>query len=202
MKIFVKKVMGHKAYYLLLLIQCIICSIRECNSAQEYDDVLIDEDNKSSRSRFNSLFGNKNRHNNSLPPEPQVLEAILKLSIRPGMVRFSAKKPQSLPKPQRLRRAKRGSGNNFAELVQDVCPSVSDWVARPEALDPYGNKLTVVQRIPVNGTVINQYFYETFCAYNLDYYYDEEYSQYHHQYNQETQCRGVDTMVRFLFFTC
>ncbi|CAG2176198.1 unnamed protein product [Oppiella nova] len=79
----------------------------------------------------------------------------------------------------------------MTELVQDVCPSVSDWVARSEALDPYGNKLTIVQRIPINGTVINQYFYETFCSYDVDSYgYDNNNGNH-----MTPQCRGIDKKV-------
>ncbi|CAG2104015.1 unnamed protein product [Medioppia subpectinata] len=116
-------------------------------------------------------------------------EWLNRLSIRPGMVEFSAKKPRSSPVPEWGSRSKRKASTKLlTELIQDVCPSVSDWVARSEALDPYGNKLTIVQRIPINGTVINQYFYETFCSYDVDSYgYDNQHSNH-----MSPQCRGID----------
>jgi hypothetical protein len=175
--------------------------MRVCITTDEFDDVLTGEEIGSVKFRPNLLFGHKNKNNYTLKAEPHMLEAILKLTIRPGMVKFSSKKPHSLPQPKHVKRSKRKSGkynNFFTEMVQDVCPSVSDWVARPEALDPYGNKLTVVQRIPVNGTVINQYFYETFCSYNLDYY-DVGYSQNQQNFIENSQCRGVDKTVRNYF---
>ncbi|RWS25562.1 uncharacterized protein B4U80_05804 [Leptotrombidium deliense] len=121
--------------------------------------------------------------------------AILKLPIRTGFVRFSDKKPSSLPIRANGRSKRR---LHRQELVQDVCPSISDWVPRTEAYDPYGNKLTVVQRIPINGTIINQYFYETFCANNYPYNifdYDDDDDFIRSRSNkkpEEMQCKGVD----------
>ncbi|CAG2183410.1 unnamed protein product, partial [Oppiella nova] len=65
-------------------------------------------------------------------------EWLNRLPIRPGMVQFSVNKPHTLSAPEASGRSKRRSGATrlMTELVQDVCPSVSDWVARSEALDP------------------------------------------------------------------
>lgn len=54
---------------------------------------------------------------------------------------------------------KRGESSRLRE----VCPSFSDWVTRTEAEDPYGNRVTVLEHVPINGTLVRQYFYETFC---------------------------------------
>lgn len=54
-------------------------------------------------------------------------------------MRFSPTKPDRLA-PLDIRNKR---GVSFAtELAQDVCPSVSDWVAKREALDPYGNQVS------------------------------------------------------------
>ena len=65
------------------------------------------------------------------------------------------------------------------------------------AVDPYGNEVTIVQRIPINGTVVNQYFYETFCASDLVYEYDDFFGTSYHRAEtpESTQCKGIDVLV-------
>ncbi|CAN8023048.1 unnamed protein product, partial [Ixodes persulcatus] len=48
-------------------------------------------------------------------------------------------------------------------MAQDVCSSHSDWVTRKEARDIHGHVVEVMDVIPFNGTIVRQYFYETFC---------------------------------------
>jgi len=75
--------------YLTLILQLFICYIRVCMTAEEFDDILTGEESGSDRIRPNLIFGHKNHKNNhTLRPESHMLEAILKLRIRPGMVRF------------------------------------------------------------------------------------------------------------------
>ncbi|KAH6923335.1 hypothetical protein HPB50_000420 [Hyalomma asiaticum] len=52
------------------------------------------------------------------------------------------------------------------EVASDVCPSMSDWVCLTTAQDPYGTTLKVLDTLEYNGTIVRQYFYETFCAFN------------------------------------
>ncbi|KAI1286913.1 Brain-derived neurotrophic factor [Halotydeus destructor] len=119
---------------------------------------------------------------------------IAKLPVRVGLVRFAESKPtRALDETGRAKRG-RPKTHHATELVQDVCPSVSDWVAKSEAYDPYGNSVTIVQRIPINGTVVNQYFYETFCASNYKYELDDLFGTTYRRVTDATslQCRGVD----------
>ena len=89
------------------------------------------------------------------------------LPIRKGLVRFAVDKPQmkrSVPQSSRARSLayfvrKRADSTK----PREVCPSFSDWVTRTEAEDPYGNRVTVLEHVPINGTLVRQYFYETFC---------------------------------------
>ncbi|XP_054159862.1 venom nerve growth factor 2-like [Oppia nitens] len=201
--------------YKINVIIVLICCIRICKPNTLFD-LLTTDGLASDKYGLHSLF-EKNNNNFSIEAEDQRQqmdkEWFRRLPIRPGMVQFSAKKPNHLPRLDptvtHARRSKRKSERFMTELVQDVCPSVSDWVARQEALDPYGNRLTIVQRIPINGTVINQYFFETFCSHNLEnnqniennnldynygFYnnYQNNFNILNNQYNPLTQCRGID----------
>ncbi|RWS17243.1 uncharacterized protein B4U79_05467 [Dinothrombium tinctorium] len=167
--------------------------------SEEFDDVLVAQSKKIQRSTLDQpksynwlLEPIANRGYDTISPEAtyqaKTMKAMLKLPIRPGLVHFSSVKPKTLPQLQRKKR-------NYENLVRDVCPSISDWVAREEAYDPYGNKLTIVQRIPVNGTYVNQYFYETFCANNYVEFF-EEYNDFfgseYYKKPEDMQCLGVD----------
>lgn len=71
------------------------------------------------------------------------------------------------------------------------------------AVDPYGNEVTIVQRIPINGTVVNQYFYETFCSSELVYEYDDFFGTSYRRAEtpESTQCKGIDVFVSFSTFS-
>ena len=65
----------------------------------------------------------------------------------------------------------------FADALhkEPVCKSVSEWVERTTAEDTWGNTVEVLQKINVGNTLVNQYFYETFCE------------------TEKTTCTGIDT---------
>src|SRR5882757_6361906 len=93
-----KRVFVRKApnLYITIVLQFIICFVRVCK-ANEFYDFLKDEDfGGSGKLRFNSITNNKN--NFSLRPDSKISRELLKnLPIRPGMVQFSSKKPNSFP---------------------------------------------------------------------------------------------------------
>ena len=71
----------------------------------------------------------------------------------------------------RTKRASGSSGHNdqshFSEeeiqFAEPVCRSVSQWVAKSESYDVWGNLVQIEQNIEIDGQLINQYFYETSC---------------------------------------
>ncbi|OQR68599.1 hypothetical protein BIW11_12810 [Tropilaelaps mercedesae] len=97
----------------------------------------------------------------------------MELPVRKGLVRFAVDKPQ-LKRSYAPNMNSNQSGQTsylFGSMrkraenskPREVCPSFSDWVTRTEAEDPYGNRVTVLEHVPINGTLVRQYFYETFC---------------------------------------
>lgn len=57
--------------------------------------------------------------------------------------------------------------------------------------------MRIVQRISVNGTLVNQYFYETFCAADLVYEYDDFFGTSYQRIEtpESSQCKGIDVQV-------
>lgn len=213
----------------IILINLLLCLAQICHSFDNdfinqhvisvEDEISMEEGSSKIQNKLNNIkllesYQNENLKipsssgmSSSSLEDPIVLKTWGKLQIRPGLVRFSSSKPQSLPdinasKRRNKRKSSLLSFSNFfhGEVVQDVCPSVSDWVAINESIDPYGNPVNVVQRITVNGTVVNQYFYETFCASKEQEQYDEMSYQYGHRYNDEQECKGIDKKVRSFRF--
>ena len=173
----------------------------------QLNNMKLLESNQNENFKIPSSRGMSSSRRMSLSLEdPNILKTWGKLQIRPALVRFSNSKPQSLPdiNASKRRNKRRSSSLSFfnEEIVHDVCPSVSDWVAIDESIDPYGNPVNVAQRINVNGTMVNQYFYETFCASKKQQQYDEMSNQYENYYNDEQECKGIDKNVRsFRFIT-
>ena len=177
------------------------------------DDTSMEEESSQIQNKLNNMkllesYRNENlekpssRGMSSSLEDPSVLKTFQQLQIRPNLVQFSSSKPYSLPDAndpkRRNKRESPLSENNLphGQIVHDVCPSVSDWVAIDKAKDQYGRPVNVAQRISVNGTVINQYFYETFCAIKE---YNETSCQSGHHHNVQ-ECKGIDKKVRSFRF--
>ncbi|CAH1799665.1 unnamed protein product [Owenia fusiformis] len=67
------------------------------------------------------------------------------------------RKNKNRNKRDRRKRSKR------RDMSVPVCTSSSRWVQRTDAEDMWGNSVKVAQHIPSGNSMINQYFYETFC---------------------------------------
>ncbi|XP_022658114.1 neurotrophin-7-like [Varroa destructor] len=135
----------------------------------------------------------------------------MELPVRKGLVRFAVDKPQlkrstNVPKGNFIQGKSVNShvgfqnGNLTSNILngalkraessktREVCPSFSDWVIRTEAEDPYGNRVTVLEHVPINGTLVRQYFYETFC-HATD---STEENPRPLDKNQHRECLGID----------
>lgn len=75
-----------------------------------------------------------------------------------------------------------------------------DTVLQTEAVDPNGNTVRVLQRIPINGTQVNQYFYETMCVPDLIYEEDEIFgtSYRRSEDSRNSECNGIDKSVSYV----
>ena len=64
-------------------------------------------------------------------------------------------------------------------------------------MDPYGNTVKVVQRIALNGTLVNQYFFETICVNDIVFEEDEIFGTTYRrtEEGQSTECKGIDKTV-------
>lgn len=113
-------------------------------------------------------------YSNVLPPYSAsrycVLRFALKVLIKRRLDHKQPKNRQGLVRElvacfiQKASAAKRSREFPKNGPGRDVCPSASDWVPVDEALDPYGHTVKVLDVIPYNGTLVKQYFYETFCV--------------------------------------
>ncbi|XP_013383104.1 brain-derived neurotrophic factor [Lingula anatina] len=63
----------------------------------------------------------------------------------------------------------------FDFIKRPVCDVISRWNPKTEAIDMAGNVVTVVQKISVGNSVVNQFFYERSCA------------------HEERYCKGIDS---------
>lgn len=64
-------------------------------------------------------------------------------------------------------------------------------------MDQYGNKVQIVQRIAINGTMVNQFFFETICSNSLVFEEDDIFGTTYRRSEEAQTCKGIDQSVRY-----
>ena len=145
--------------------------------------------------------GHRHKHHEKTKVNPKLLEVMPEYAFLSKRVIFSTKKPilppvNTLNSEENLEELERVAGDlaedgevkvgksmgqsrakRFAEELhmEPVCKSISEWVEGTTAEDIWGNTVEVLQKIDIGNTLVNQYFYETYCEV------------------EQTTCTGIDT---------